>query len=253
MNAIPQNIAVIAALVIALPVTACWSSSGGTDPAPDTGGDADTDSDADSDADADADADSDSDADADTDVDSDADADSDADSDTDTNPQGPITFVLENPWEHDVYVRWSWNEEDWLLCEDQLPEVPATCHFERPFCTFDCQDINPDDFCCIDCDFYPAAMIIPAGESLVHEWDGFLRVADWDHCADGCECYRHDPPGLGSYRAWAHVWDQVECWDDCTPDDNGVIYGAEPIGDPSLFEAAFEVVYEGDAVYLTTN
>ncbi|MFO8074445.1 MAG: hypothetical protein R6V85_21495 [Polyangia bacterium] len=200
---------------------------------------------------ADSDSDTDADSDSDTDADSDSDTDADADSDTDTVAQNPIVFSLTNDLEFDVYVGWAWEAEDWLLCSQQAGGSWQGCHFEKPWCTLYCDEVDPDGWCCMDCGWNPAVRVIHPGETLELHWDALLRAEDWEHCTDGCACYREQPPTVGSYRAEAQVYDQIECWlEQCEEDENGVIQGAGTTGDPMIYGAELEIPCQQEIVQL---
>ncbi len=198
-----------------------------------------------------ADADTDMDTDTDTDADADADSDTDTDTDTDTVAQDPIIFSLANDLEFDIYVGWAWEAEDWLLCSQQAGGSWQGCHFEKPWCTLYCDEVDPGGWCCMDCGWNPAVRVIHPGETLELHWDALLRAEDWDHCADGCACYREQSPTVGGYRAEAHVYDQIECWlEQCEEDEDGVIQGAGTTGDPMIYDAEFEIPCPDEIVQL---
>lgn len=170
----------------------------------------------------------------------------------DEEPVDPtaITFIVRNSTSEKVYLN-GWTLLTGLVDVERTTGAAwISTRLWPPFCTLACDGITAPEMCCIACMPAPTVKVLMPGEEQTSTWDGEnIFVIDNDYCE--CGCYRPaDVPAM-AYRAKGCVYDTMDCWGDvCTPDESGMIFGANTTGDPSCETVTFDVPYDRGTVLI---
>jgi hypothetical protein len=228
--------------VLAASLAGCAKSDVYFPPAGGESGDADSDGDADTDVDSDSDSDS----------DSDGDSDSDSDSDVD---QGLVTFVIVNETDQVRYLNHEtfglWNGQT-VACGFAIDDQWEPCRFWRDMSCLSCDDVDQEEYCCMEFPGQPKAWEIQPGGVLELEWDGSLWREDPTPCAED-HCEQAYDPDTGNYQASVTAWDDIECFGECTPNSEGLIDSAEVTGESTYHSTDFEIAYEDEEIVVVID
>ncbi len=168
--------------------------------------------------------------------------------------QDPITFIIRNTSEETVYVDWV-EEGRYTVRGDRTTGGAWMAHwYWHPSCMERCEDFDPGEECCVACEqAEPMVREIGGNDEIEIEWDGqHIFVRDDDHCT--CDCYRTIPPPAMAYRARVCTYEDFMCtFEPCSVDEDGVHHGAEPAGDSTCFEPAFDIPYPHDEFIIEVN
>ena len=171
---------------------------------------------------------------------------------TDEEPvdPSPITFIIRNATAEKVYLDGYTLLTHLVDIERTSGGAWITTRLWSPFCTVACDDVTSEEMCCIACMPAPTVKVLPPGGEESVTWDGENTfVIDNDHCA--CGCYRPAEVPLMAYRAKGCVYHTMNCWGDvCTPDVNGMIFGAGTTGEPSCATVNFDLPYSDGTVLI---
>ena len=165
--------------------------------------------------------------------------------------QHPISFILTNHTDRDMYLDWSLGFNTVISGERTTGGAWAPFHYLRPDCMIGCDDVAPNsNECCILCEAVePRVRILRPGEDAVFVWDLTVFTVDENYCE--CWCYWSEEVTPMAHQVKACVYDEYECMDQtCAADEDGIIHMAWASGDVSCAEVMFEIPYEQEVVVI---
>ena len=216
-------------ILAVIPLTLACNKSAAVDNSTDSGGIFDTGPDGDADSD------------------TDTDSDGDTDSDTGTATQEPILFKLKNQTNETLYVSRQEMQGVPFECGQQDGGEWVRCEFIIPWEQFSCAQIEEkgNGACTTDIGYHPMLTLIEPNGEFSFLWDGLLRKSHKGFpCMDDGACFNTVNPAPGRYRIVVRAWSDYTCWEaGCEDPVDGVIYGAKHVGEPTLYELEFDIVY----------
>ena len=149
---------------------------------------------------------------------------------------GPIYFAV---WGWDIETM----EYPFEMTEFAGGEWVSTSMY-MPWCTVDCEDVEEEWECCIDCGppWIETLQVLEVGDSVTEHWDGTTYTMNWDVCECGCHDLGRIEAGRVSVKICAYS--AMICHNPdggCVPDENGIIQGAGVDGASQCIDKEFEV------------